>query len=146
MADKIGICQQDAGRIFVSLEYADGLARLDEQSLVVIQRLQSLNNGVVAIPIASCFARAAVDHEVLRTLGDFFVEVVHEHAHGGFLLPALAGESVAAWRANASGGSGLNVGFDRHANHGIALPAKDATRRLRRPLLIKTRRTNRERR
>ena len=39
---------------------------------------------------------AAVNEEVLGALGNLFVEVVHEHAHGRFLVPALAGERIAA--------------------------------------------------
>jgi hypothetical protein len=41
----------------------------------------------------------------LRTLRNFLVEIVHEHAHGGFLLPAFTGDLVAARGAN--GGWGL---------------------------------------
>ena len=51
---------------------------------------------MVALPIAGGAAGSAVDDEVLRALGDLFVEVVHQHAHGGFLGPSFAGELVAA--------------------------------------------------
>src|SRR5437660_526173 len=50
------------------------------------------NVAVVTVPIACRFARSAVHHQFRGTLTYLFVEVVHEHAHGRFLLPALAGE------------------------------------------------------
>ena len=34
-----------------------------------------------------CSPRPAVDHEALGMLRDLGVEVVHEHAEGGFLRP-----------------------------------------------------------
>src|ERR1035438_9009751 len=47
-------------------------------------------------PVAGGFAGAAVDHQVGRALGDVRVEVVHEHAQGGFLLPSPAAQGCAA--------------------------------------------------
>src|ERR1035438_3263357 len=47
-------------------------------------------------PVAGGFAGAAVDHQVGRALGDVGVEVVHEHAQGGFLLPSPAAQGCAA--------------------------------------------------
>jgi len=55
---------------------------------------------VVCLPTARRAARPAVHNQVFRPLADFFVKIVHEHAHSGFLLPAFAGEHVSAWRAN----------------------------------------------
>ncbi len=56
---------------------------------------------------------SAVNHEILGALSHFLVEIVHQHAHGSFLLPAFAGDGVATWRAN--GSLGLNFCFNRHA-------------------------------
>src|ERR1039457_3214939 len=47
-------------------------------------------------PVAGGFAGAAVDHQVGRAIGDVGVEVVHEHAHGGFQLPSPAAQGCAA--------------------------------------------------
>ncbi len=84
----------------VGLEYSDGLARLHQQSFVVLQILQSRDDGVVSLPTARCSAGSAVHDKILGTLGNISVEVIHEHAHGSFLLPAFAGDGVAARRAN----------------------------------------------
>jgi hypothetical protein len=88
--------------VIVGFENADGLARLHQQGFVVGQSFQRRDDGVVGFPTARSAARSAVDDEVFRALGDFLVEVVHEHAHGGFLLPAFARDGVAAGRANGS--------------------------------------------
>ncbi len=96
--DQVGVADQHARRVVVRAEDADRLARLHQQRLVVLERLQRVDDGVVAIPIARGAAGAAVDHEVLRALADVRVEIVHQHAHGGFLTPAFAGELVAARR------------------------------------------------
>src|SRR5450432_1525921 len=84
-------------------EAADGLARLDEQGLVAAELLELADDDVEAVPVARGLARAAVDDEVGGALGDLGVEVVHQHAKGGFLEPALAAQGRAAWRANDAG-------------------------------------------
>jgi hypothetical protein len=50
----------------------------------------------------------------LRAFGNFLVEIIHQHAHGGFLLPALAGNLGSARGADGSVGCGGNFGFNRH--------------------------------
>src|ERR1022692_1706274 len=107
MADEIRICNEHARRMIVRLEHAHRLARLHQQSLVVLQLLQSCDDGVVRLPTPRRPTGSAVHNKVLRTLGNFLVEVVHEHAHGGFLLPAFASDRVAAGRAN----RGVSLGF-----------------------------------
>src|ERR687898_461727 len=76
----------------VCLERRDGLAGLHQQGLVVVQTLQRAHDGPEAVPVAGGLASATVHDEVFWTLGDLGVEVVHEHAQGGFLVPALARE------------------------------------------------------
>ena len=80
----------------MSAKDGDGLAGLDEQRFVVFQRLERANNGVIAVPIAGGAAGASVNDEVLRALGNIRVEVVLQHAEGGFLGPSFAGELIAA--------------------------------------------------
>jgi hypothetical protein len=53
-----------------------------------------------ALPVACGLPAASVHHEVLGALGDLGVEVVHQHAEGSFLSPALAGELAAPWRTH----------------------------------------------
>ena len=115
VADEVGVADQNAGRVVVGAEDADRLARLHQQGLVVVERAQGIDDGVVAIPIAGGAAGAAVDDEVLRALGDLFVEIVHQHAHGGFLSPAFAGELVAARSLDRRVGRAGCVGGYRHS-------------------------------
>ncbi len=100
MANQVRIGDEHPRRIIVRLEHAHGFARLHQQSLVVLQVLKARNNGVVCLPTPRRPPRSAVDDEVLRPLGDVRVEVVHEHAHRSFLLPAFANDGVSARRAN----------------------------------------------
>jgi hypothetical protein len=53
---------------------------LHQQRLVVASSLQRREDLVEALPVARGAADAAVDHQVLRTLGHLGVEVVLEHA------------------------------------------------------------------
>ncbi len=90
MPDQIGICDQDAGRVLVSLEDAGRLSRLHQKGLVVFQFAESRYDRMVGLPVARRFAAPAVDDQVLRPFGDLCVQVVHQHAQRGFLVPALA--------------------------------------------------------
>jgi hypothetical protein len=90
----------------VRAEDADRLAGLDEQRLVVLERAQRSNDGVVAGPVARGLSRPAVDDQVVRAFGDLGVEVVHQHAQGGLLRPALAGHRGASRRPNVVGDRG----------------------------------------
>jgi hypothetical protein len=99
--------------MIVRLENADGLTGLNQQSLVVLQLFESCDDGVVSLPAPRRAAGSSVYDQVLRTFGDVGVEIIHQHAHGGFLLPAFASEGVAARRAN--GSRSLNeFRFDGH--------------------------------
>ena len=53
------------------------------------ERLQAFDDRVEAFPVAGRLADAAVNDEVLGTLGHLGVEVVHDHAQRGFGQPAL---------------------------------------------------------
>jgi hypothetical protein len=91
---------QHARRHLVGAEDADGLPALHEQRLVVLEPAQRGDDRVERLPRARGAPGAAVDDEVRGILGDLRVEVVHEHAQGGFLEPALAAELGAARRAD----------------------------------------------
>ena len=52
-------------------------------------RAQRVHDCVVAIPTARGATGTSVDDEVLRAFARFRVQVVHQHAHGGFLSPIL---------------------------------------------------------
>ena len=108
--DQHRVRDEHARRVGVGPEDADRLARLHEQRLVVLQRAQAADDRVEALPVARGLADAAVDDEVLGPLRHLGVEVVHEHAQRGLLLPGLAGERGAARGADRA------VGLS-HARH-----------------------------
>jgi hypothetical protein len=62
--------------------------------------IQRLDNGPVALPVPRGLSCATVDDEVLGALGDFLVEIVHQHAHRSFLLPSFAGKLDAPRRSH----------------------------------------------
>ncbi len=84
-------------RVRMSPKHRHRFARLHDQGLVVLQTLQSGHDRFIALPGAGRLAGASIDDQILRLLGHFRVEIVHQHAHGGFLLPALAGELCPPW-------------------------------------------------
>jgi hypothetical protein len=69
-------------------EHADRLARLDEQSLVLLEPLQRRDDPVEALPVAGRPADAAIDDQLLRRLGDAGIEIVLKHADGRLGRPA----------------------------------------------------------
>ena len=73
---------------------------LNDQGLVATEVAEGRDDPVVVLPRARRLARAAVHDEVLGSLGDIRVEVVHQHAQGGFLHPALARPLRAVGRPN----------------------------------------------
>jgi len=84
----------------MSAKNSDGLAGLHEERFVIFERAQGSDDGVETFPIARGFSGAAIDDEIVGALGNIGIEIVHEHAQGGFLLPAFAGKLRAAWSAN----------------------------------------------
>src|ERR1039458_8351297 len=121
VAHQVRVADEYAWRVLVRLKDADRLARLHQQRLIVFQSLQRVDDGVVALPIACGAAGSAIHHEVLRTLGDVGIEIVHQHAHGGFLPPAFAGELVAARRFNRNIGKTGYIGCDWHDSKMVAV-------------------------
>src|SRR5471030_3009778 len=100
---QVGVGDQHARGVTVGLEHADRLAGLHQQSLVVIQVGQAFDDLVVAFPVTRRTTDTTVNHQFFRALGNFRVEVVHQHAQRRFGQPALGGQLVAA------GGTDFNV-------------------------------------
>jgi len=98
--DEVGVRDQDARRVRVRAEDRDRLPALYQQRLVVLERAEAAHDVVEGLPIPRRAPGPAVHHEIIGALGDLGVEVVHEHAEGGFLLPPLAGDRGAARRTD----------------------------------------------
>ena len=103
VADQVGVGDEHARRHLVGLEHAHGLAALHQQRLVVLEAAQRADDRVEALPVASGLAGAAVHDELVRILSDLRIEVVHQHAQRGLLLPAPAADLRAARRADRPG-------------------------------------------
>src|ERR1022692_3460296 len=77
-------------------EDAHGPARLHEQGFIVGERFERAHDGVKRRPVARRPSGAAVDDQLVGVLGDLGIEIVVQHAQGGFLVPSLAAEGGAA--------------------------------------------------
>jgi hypothetical protein len=107
----------------MSRQDAHGLAALHQQCLFGSQCFQRIQDGIEALPISRRLAQAAIDNQVLRTLGDFGVEVVLNHAVSGFDLPIFARQlcatrsaddaGCAGWSRNRCGHNGILSGIVR---------------------------------
>ncbi len=98
MRHEVGIGDQNTRRILVGAENANRLARLHQQGFVFIECLEGRNDAVEIVPGAGSAANAAIDHQLMRTLGHIGVEIVHQHAQRRFGQPALGVEFVSARR------------------------------------------------
>src|SRR3954447_20085165 len=81
-------------------EHPDRFARLNEQCLVVLQLAQRADDRVKRLPVSRGASGPTVNNESVRILRHVGIEIVHEHAKRGFLVPAFATLLSAARRAN----------------------------------------------
>ncbi|CUO78570.1 Uncharacterised protein [Anaerostipes hadrus] len=95
----VGGGHHNTGGQVVGLEHGHGHTGLDDQSLVVLQVLQRLDDGVVRLPVTGALAVAAVDDQHLGDLG--VLHVVLQHPQDGLLLPTLAPQGVGLVKATA---------------------------------------------
>jgi hypothetical protein len=100
MTNQIGIRDEHSRRLVVGAEFADRLARLNEQGLVVFKRAQRTDNGIETFPTPSSPSGPAVNDQSVRSFCDLRIEIIHQHAHSGFLMPPFATALCSAWRAN----------------------------------------------
>ena len=100
---EVGVGDQHARRVRVRAKHTDRFAGLDQQSFVVLKRLQGGYDGVEILPRARRPADAAVDDEFVRVLGDIGVKVVHQHPQRGLGQPAFGVECGTARRAHFAG-------------------------------------------
>ena len=96
VTDQVGVGDQHPRRPLVGAHHADRPAGLHEHRLVVLERGQRADDRVVRAPVAGRPAGAAVDDQVVGTLGHLRVEVVHQHPQRGLGLPRLRGQRRAA--------------------------------------------------
>ena len=92
VGDEQAVGEEDPGGVLVRAPDRDRPPRLDAQRLVGLHPRERREDGAHVGPGAGRAARPAVDHEVLRVLGDLGVEVVLEHPERGFQRPRGAVE------------------------------------------------------
>ena len=102
MSHQVRVRNQYARRFVVRAEHAHWFAGLHQKGFIVAQHLELTHDGVKRRPVPRGFSRSTVDHQVLRTLGHFGIQIIHEHAQCGFLFPSLAMKRGSAWCANLS--------------------------------------------
>ena len=88
----VGVGNQHARGVAVGAKNADRFSRLYQQRFVFPQIAQTLKDRLKGRPVASCFADAAINHQIFRALGDIRIEVVLNHAIGCFNQPVLAAQ------------------------------------------------------
>src|ERR1700730_9345284 len=98
MTYEIGIAEQYARRIFVGAEDGYGFSRLYEQRFVRDEVLEGANDGMKTCPFPPSFTGPAIDDQIVGFFSDLGIEIIHEHAQRGFLLPTLAGDFGSAGR------------------------------------------------
>src|SRR5438270_3420701 len=103
---------------------AHRLARLHQQSFIILKLFEGPNDSVISIPVARGLTCSAIYDQLAWALANFLVEIVHQHSHRGFLLPAFAGKRIAARRSNA--GVCGSFSFDWHKEDGSAKSSRDS--------------------
>jgi hypothetical protein len=107
-AHEVGVGDDDARRRVVGRKHSDWLAGLHKEGFLVAEMFELADDGVEALPVAGGAADAAIDDEVRRALCHFGIEVVHQAAQSGFLLPAFAAQGDAARGADGGNGGGAH--------------------------------------
>src|SRR5450755_3049632 len=81
-------------------KFANGLAGLHQKGFVVLKLSQRTHDRVISFPASRGAPGSSVDDQLIRIFCDLRIEIIHEHAHGGFLMPTFATHLAAARRPN----------------------------------------------
>src|SRR4029453_13464545 len=102
LSDEIRIRNQDTRRFVVGSEFSHRLSRLHKKRLVIFEIAQGSENRIEGFPAPRGAPRSAINDESVRGFGYIGIEIVHQHPHGRFLMPAFAGSLGAARCADVS--------------------------------------------
>jgi hypothetical protein len=75
---------------------------LHKERLVIFKLAQRPDNRVERFPASSGATGSSVNNEPIGIFGYAWIEIVHQHPHGRFLMPALAASLLAARRVDDS--------------------------------------------
>jgi hypothetical protein len=93
LADQVAIGHEHQRRLGVGPDDADRLARLHDQGLPLVHRLERCDHGVMRGPVAGGATERGVDHEIVRIFAHR--EHVLQKPQKAFLPPALAAQARA---------------------------------------------------
>src|SRR5215217_6159570 len=102
MRHEVGVGDQDFWCILMRFENNYWFPGLHEKRFVLLQVLERLQDRLERFPGAGGFPTPTIHDKLFGLLRDFRVEVVLDHAIGGFTEPVLAGEICASGRADSS--------------------------------------------
>jgi hypothetical protein len=102
LSDEIGIRDQDARRFVVCPEFSNRLSRLHKERLIVFEIAKGSDNRIESFPAPGGATRSTVNDKAVRRFGYIGIEIVHQHPHGRFLMPAFAASLDAARCVNDS--------------------------------------------
>src|SRR5262249_19919774 len=102
LTNEVGVGDQDARCFIMRAEFPNRLSRLNEKRLVVFNVTQRTKDCVKGFPASRGATSSAVDHELIRIFCDLRIEIIHQHPHRCFLMPAFARAFIAARRVNNS--------------------------------------------
>ena len=102
LADEIGVGDQDARCFIMGSEFADRLSRLNQKRFVVFEFAQRANDCIESFPASRGATCSTVNDELIGIFCDFRIEIVHQHPHRRFLMPAFARALTAVRRVNDS--------------------------------------------
>src|SRR5262245_34866602 len=102
LSNEVGIRDKDARRFIVRPEFAHWLPGLHEECFIVSELAQRTNDCIESFPASGGAACSAINDQSIRILGNIRIEIVHQHSHRSFLMPAFAASLAALRRVDNS--------------------------------------------
>src|SRR3954447_21027364 len=102
LTDKIRVGDQNTRCFIVGPKLANRLSRLNEKRFVVFELPQRADNCIESFPTPRGTTGSTVHNQLIGIFCDLRIEIVHQHPHGCFLVPAFADALTAMWRVDDS--------------------------------------------
>src|SRR5215472_9976056 len=100
-------------------ELSNRLSRLNEKRFVVFEFTQQTNDCIESFPASRGATSSAVDHQLIGIFRDFGIEIVHQHPHRRFLMPAFARAFITTRRL-----------YNSFSTHELIAPQSKSPRRM----------------
>ena len=92
MRHQVRVGDKNARRIGMGAHDGHRLARLHDEGLIRLQRLEAVDDQIEILPGPRRPANAAINDKLMRVLGHIGMQVVHHHPHRRLGEPALRGD------------------------------------------------------